>query len=167
MSELYSTEIKAHILQHNFSNDDFPELLRIFSSLADSLQTILIDTTIRSVCEVIKNEYLVPMSLCRKIFVANTLDMDIKFQLLTIAIEGLNEAEFKECLRLLNQPKLLSMFDGKRPAIAITSTNKKLLDAMVKKHWIVSYDIDKKDETMYRISSRRIFKQHSLLTELL
>ncbi|MDF2503036.1 hypothetical protein [Clostridium sp.] len=167
MSELYSPEVKAHILQHNFSNDDLPKLLRMFSSQAESIQTIIIGLTISNVYEVIENEYLVPMSLCRKIFVTTTLDMDIKFQILAVATKDLNEAEFKECLRLLNQPKLLSTFDGKRPAIAITSTNEKLLDAMVNKHWIVSYDIDKKDETMYRVSSRRIFKQYSLSTELL
>lgn len=167
MSELYSVEVKAHILQKNFNIGDLPKLLKAYSLLTERLQIIVTDIIIRNAAEVIENEYIVPISLCKKLFVNTTLDNDIKLQLLAVATKHLDASEFKECLRILNQTKLLSVFDGKRPAVDITSTNKKILNAMVEKHWIASYDIDKKDETMYRLSSRRIFKNRSLPTELL
>lgn len=167
MSELYSVEVQAYILQHNFNIGDLPMLLKTYQSLTERLQTIVEDIAKFNVDKIIEDEYNVPVSLCKKLLTNTTLDTDVKLQLLAVATKGLDTPKFKECLSILNQTKLLSVFNGKRPAIDITSTNEKILNAMVEKHWIASYDIDKKDETMYRLSSRRIFKNRPLPTELL
>lgn len=75
--------------------------------------------------------------------------------------------QLKECLAILKRKDILSAFFGKRSTIPITDFNEKILDTLVKKHWIVSYDVDKKDENIYWICSKRILKQQVLPTELL
>lgn len=167
MSELYSVELKAHILQHNLDTSDLPMLLKTYSSLAESLQTIVFDIANRSFDKIIENEYPVPMALCKKLLSNATLDKDVRLQLLAVAAKDLSKSECKECLEVLSQRALLSVFDGKRPALPITDANEKILDVMIKKHWIVGYNVDKRDETMYRVSSKRIQKQQNLPTELL
>lgn len=166
-SALYSVEIKAHILQHNFNIGDLSMLLKAYLSLTESLQTIVEDIAKCSVDEIIENEYLVPVSLCKRLLTNTTLDNDVKLELLAVATKDFNEFECQECLEILNQRGILSAFYGKRPAIPITNSNEKILDAMVKKHWIASYDVDKKDETVYRVIGRRIPKQSTLPTKLL
>lgn len=167
MSELYSANVKEHILQHNFNISDLPMLLKKYLSLAENLQTIITDIAKRSVDKIIENEYPVPASLCKKLLSDATLDNDVRLQLLAVTTKGLSKSECKECLEILNQRSLLSTFDGKRPALPITDANEKILEAMVKKHWIASYDVDKKDETVYRVIGRRIPKQSTIPTELL
>lgn len=167
MSELYSVELKAHILQHNLDTSDLPMLLKTYPSLAEILQTIVFDIANRSFDKIIENEYPVPMALCKKLLSNATLDKDVRLQLLAVTSKDLSKSECKECLEILSQRALLSVFDGKRPALPITDANEKILDVMVKKHWIVGYNVDKRDETMYRVSSKRIQKQQNLPTELL
>lgn len=167
ISESYSVKLKAYILQHNFDTSDLPTLLKTYPSLVKSLQTIVFDIANRSVDIIIKNDYPVPMALCKKLLSNATFDKDVQLQLLAVAAKNLSESEFKECLEILSERALLSVFDGKRPTLPITDANEKILDVMVKNNWIVSYSVDKRDQTLYRVSSKRIQKSQNLPPELL
>ena len=163
----YSERVQAYILKNNLDNKDLPHLLRTYSSLAEPLQLIMDDIVKNNIDDIISNEYPIGIQLCRKIFAMSTVNDETKLQIFAISVDSFSEAECKECLDILNRKDILSAFQGKRPTIPITDINKCILDILVKKHWIVGYSIDKKDENMYRISSRRVFKQKPLPVEIL
>lgn len=163
----YSERVQAYILKNNFDDEDLPYLLRTYSSLVEPLQLIMDDIVKNNTDEIISNEYPMGIQLCRKIFAMSTIDDETKLQIFAISVDSFSETECKECLDILNRKDILSAFQGKRPTIPITDINKSILDILVKKHWIVGYSIDKKDENMYRISSRRVFKQKPLPVEIL
>lgn len=167
MVDAYSDEVKAYILKNNFDNNDIPKLLKAYLSLTEKLQAIVEDIARSHIEEIIENEYFVPMQLCQILFTLDSLHDESKLRLFAITVNDFNESECKECLTILNQKEILSAFVGKRPAIPITDTNEKILDALVKKRWILGYNVDKNNQNMYRISSKRMSKQKSLPIELL
>lgn len=167
MVDAYSDNVKICILKNNFDSNDIPELLKKYPTFTAPLQSVVEDIARRNFEVLIENKYFIPFQLYRKLFALGSLSAEIKQQLFAVAVINFSESEFKECLVILNRNDILSAFSGKRPAIPITDSNEKILDVMVKKHWIVGYDVDKKDENMYRVSSKRVPKQHPLPTELL
>ncbi|MEG0835791.1 MAG: hypothetical protein RR413_10145 [Christensenellaceae bacterium] len=167
MGDAYSDEIKAHILENNLETADIPHLVKAYPTLTQALQVIIENIAIKNIEEIIESEYSVPMPMCKKLFTHTLLSTENQLQLFAVAIDNFNENECKECLEILHRQDILSAFAGKRPPIPITDTHKKILDALVKKSWIVGYSVDKKDANMYRVSSKRVPKHHPLPVELL
>jgi len=167
LQDTYSDEVKIYILTNNFDNSELPALLKKHSEISAKLQSVVENIAQENVTTLIEEMPFVPFSLCCKLFTRKSILPDEKLQLFATAIEHFNESECKQSLTLLNRNDILGVFSGKRPAIAITEVHEKILDVMVNKRWISGYHVDKKDETMYRVSSRRTFKQQALPTELL
>ncbi|PKM94234.1 MAG: hypothetical protein CVU84_12290 [Firmicutes bacterium HGW-Firmicutes-1] len=162
-----SVEVKAYILQNNLDSNDIPKLLKAYPSFAEKLQFIVNDIAMQNLDEIIQNNFFVPFLLCKQLLRMSSVNTDVKSQLFAMTVDDFSESECKECLSILNYTDLISAFNGKRPAIPITDTNQRILDIFVKKRWIVGYDVDKRDESLFRISSRRIAKRETLPTELL
>lgn len=167
MADAYSDEVKSYILKNNFNSSDISELLKKYSAFTEQLQTIVEDIAKNNIEEITENEYFVPLQLCQRLFALGSVSDESKLQLFASAVSDFSESECKECLAILNQNDILGVFSGKRPAIPITTTNEKVLDALIKKHWIVGYDVDKKDQNMYRVSSKRFKKIDAIPMKLL
>ena len=163
----YSDKLKIYILKNNFDSNDIPELLKEYPALTSQIQSVVEDIVESNIETIIGKEYYLSFQLCQKLFTRGSMSTESKLQLFAVAVCNFSVSECKECLAILNRKDILSTFSGKRPAIPITENNEKILDAMVKKHWIIGYDVDKKDEKMYRVSSKRVSKQQSLPAELL
>jgi hypothetical protein len=167
LSDSYSEELKAYILQNNFSQDDIPQLLKDYSALTGKLQSLVEGIVTTHIDDIIENEFFLPFKLCKKLFTLPSIHYDNKLQLFAITLESFNESECKECLAALDLNEYLSIFAGKRPTVPTTELHKLILDTFLKKHWIVGYDLDKKDNSLYRVSSKRVPKQQTMPTELL
>lgn len=167
LDDAFSDLVKVYILKNNFDEADIPELLKNYNIMSNELKEVIADIAERYIEEIVDNEYYIPIQLCKKMFILNSLPVESKLQLFAIALSNFDELECKESLSILKRDDFLSVFSGKRPAIEITDTNVKILDTMVKKHWIVGYDVDKKNEKMFRVSSKRSVKKQGLSKELL
>ena len=167
LQDTYSDEVKTYILTNNFDNSELPALLKKYSEMSVKVQSVVEKIAQENMGILIREALFVPFSLCCKLFTRKSILPDEKLQLFATAIEHFNESECKQSLTLLNRDDILGVFSGRRPAIAITEAHGRILDVMVKKQWIAGYHVDKKDETMYRVSSRRTFKQQALPPELL
>ena len=119
------------------------------------MQAIIEEIAEAKINYIILNELQVPFQLCKKLFSLQSLDSESKQQLFSQLIGDFTEQECKDSLKILGCEELLSSCIGKRPKIPATDINHQILDAMVKKHWIINFDVDKKDAHMYRISSKR------------
>lgn len=167
MEDTYSDNVKIYILNNNFDSNDIPELFKKYTAFTAQLQSVVEDIASKNFEELIAKQYFIPFPLCRKLFASGLLSAENKLKLFASVVRDFSESECKECLVILNRNDILSAFSGKRPAISITDTHENILNVMVKKHWIVGYDVDKKDENVYRVSSKRISKQQPLPTELM
>ncbi len=163
-ADTYSDTVKAYILNNNFDSNEIPLLLESYSTHAKEIQNIVEDIAGTNVGEIIENEYFVPIDLCKKLFKSTYLSGEEGLQLFAVAVKDFDQTQCKECLAILDQEEFLSAFYGKRPAIPITDTNKKILDIFVSKDWIVRYNVDKWDENMYRVSSKRVSQKRKVLT---
>ncbi|MCQ4924403.1 hypothetical protein NE686_14975 [Tissierella carlieri] len=163
----YSDELKTYILQHNIDMADIPQILKDYSALGKGVRSAAENIVIKHLDYIIDNKYFVPFKLCKEIFSKPDMVHEDKVRLFTLVLDGLEVSECKECLTLLGLKEYLSVFDGKRPTVPVTDTNKAILEIFLRKYWIAGFDIDKKDSNLYRISSRRIFKKQTLSNELL
>lgn len=155
IDNVYSDVVKAYILENNFDNNDIPSLFEAYTSYIEEIQIIVEDIARNNIEEIIENEYFVPIDLSKKLFASTSLSSEDRLQLFAVAVKDFDEIECKSCLEILNRKDLLSTFHGKRPAMPITNSNKKILDIFVRKNWIVRYKVDDNDENMYRVSSKR------------
>ena len=167
MSDFYSGELKAYILKNNFSKDDLPQLLNDYPVLAEKLKSLLEGIVATHIGEIIENEFFMPFPLCKKLFTLPSIHPDNKLQLFAMTVNNFNQSECIECLAVLDLKAYLRAFAGKRPTVPATEPHKQILDTFSKKYWISGYDLDKKDESLYRIRSKRPQKKHTLPVELL
>ena len=163
----YSIDLKVNILENNFMQSDMPHLLKGYPGLAEKIQRIVIQIVEKYLDVIIEKEFFLPYPLCKKIFETVHMQPEVKLELFALTVDGFNVVECKECLEALGYKEYLSVFSGKRPTLPATETHKKILEIFLKKHWIAGFDIDKKDENLYRVSSKRVQKQQKLPTELL
>lgn len=166
-SDFYSEELKIYILQNNFNQDDIPQLLKDYPALTGKLQSIVEGIAATHIDDIIENEFFLPFQLCKRLFAWTSIHSDNKLQLFAMTVDSFNESECKECLAALDLKEYLSVFGGKRPTVPATELHKLILDVFLKKHWIAGYDLDKKDDSLYRVSSKRVWKHQTLPTELL
>lgn len=163
----YSEALKAYIIQNNFMQEDIQLLLKKYLSFGEDLQSSINSLVMTYLDYIIDNEFFIPYQLCERILLMSSFNLDDKIRLFTLVLKDLNETQSKKCLVILNLENFLSVFNGKRPTIPVTGSNQLILDIFLRKRWIVGYDLDKKDESVYRVSSRRVTKQKVLPTELL
>lgn len=163
----YSDELKTHIVRNNFKMDDIPHLSKDYPILGEGFQSSIENIVIRYLDDIIGNQFFVPLQLAKKIFAVANIPHDNRVQLFALILPGLKKEECKECLLILDLKEYLSVFKGKRPTVLATDTNQTILEMFSKRHWIVGYGLDKKDNSLYRISSRRVPRKQTLPTELL
>lgn len=167
LETFYSDELKAYILRNNINMGDIPQILKDYSILGDGIQSAIENIVAIHLDHIIDNKYFVPFKLCKEMLLKPKLSYEDKVRLFALTLDDLEVYECKECLVLLELKEYLSVFNGKRPTVPVTDTNQTILEIFSKKHWIVGYDLDKKDNSLYRISSKRIFRKQTLPTELL
>lgn len=167
MSDFYSGELKVYILRNNFSEGDLPQLLKEYPILAEELQFLVEDIVVTHIDDIIENEFFLPFQLCKKLFTLPSIYNNNKLQIFAMTVDNFNQSECKECLAALGLKAYLSAFIGKRPTVPATEVHKQILDTFLKKNWISGYNFDKKNDSLYRVSGKRVLKRQTVPMELL
>ncbi len=166
IGKAYSDEVKARILNNNFDVKDFPHLVKCYNELSDTIQMIVVKLAKANVNRIVEQQYFVPIELCCKLLTIESISEEVKLGLIAANMDNYDKIQWRECLTILENKKLLNALDGKWPTIPATSINKKILNIFDKKQWIAGYSLDK-NKNIYRVRNKRLQKKKELPIEVL
>ena len=138
----YPDKLVFHLLKNNFDEDDLPILLTDYGRFSADCQSVIQELLASNIYMIIRKEYAVSYQLLKDVMNKHLVTDELQLGLLSLSIEKYDENQAKECLNRLEQYQYLSLFEGKHPKFPITTTNKRILDAFLKRHWISSYSTE-------------------------
>lgn len=148
----YPPAVCAYILKNNFMVSDLMDLCLSFDNWSDSVQSAIFDCSIKYIDVIINTPKAVSKNLVTKLICSDTLDKDIKIDLLIVMMPYINEVSIKEILSLLGLSNYLKIFDANsRPKFEINDENEKLLTAFKENKIIANYDNSER-EGYYKIT---------------
>lgn len=160
----YEPDLEAYILEHNFFRDDLAYLLKTYNKLGEASQKAVQNIACRFADEICDCEYLIDVTLLLELLACSSLNSIKRVELFSLSIENLNQDQCKKCLSILSANDYLSVFDGKRPKMEISSVNERILKAFQKKGWITRYD---EEGDYYRAIGRKSRHENELPREIL
>lgn len=161
----FEADVEAYILEHNFSKDDLPYLLQSYDKLSTSSQNATERLAKTYIQDITTNEYTITYTLLLKLLRDTSLDRETRLNVFSYSVSDLDQIQCRNCFEALDAYDYLSIFDGKRPKIAGSDANKRILETFQHNSWITKYEIDK--EGYYRAIGRKLHAVKKLPTELL
>ena len=161
----YEDSIKAYILKNNFDEGDLFYLLQSYNELKQDVQTSAEYVVKKYIEDICMNEYFITYTLLLKLLLDKTIFLAKRFEIFSFSVSNLDMLQCKCCLKALEDRLYLGIFEGKRPKLKKTETNKRILDAFCHKGWISKYEIYK--EEYYRAIGRKSHCENNIPVELL
>ena len=153
----YSDEVKTYILKNNYSVNDLQHFMLHFMAEGEKTKAVVVVRTL----EWVRSGLSEPLQLSKELFdevvlSGSNVTIEEKAALLSCLLPALDETQCKHYLSQLGLDNFLSLFDMKRPRIAVNTTNERMLEVFLRNGWITKYDVDEKDNNYYRAYGRRI-----------
>lgn len=161
----YEDSVKAYILHNNFDENDLCYLLQNYDDLNSDVQISAESVVKNHIEDICSGEYSITFTLLLKILFDKTIPRPKRMELFSFSVKTLHIEECKKCLEALGDSLYLGIFEGKRPKVKISDTNKRILDVFKHKGWISKYEIYK--ENYYRAVGRRSLSRNEMSVELL
>jgi len=153
----YSDEIKAAILTNNFDKSDLPHFVSHYDTEGEKTKAVII----LKVFEWVRSPFDEPLPISVKLFDVilasdKNNSLEEKIILFSCLLPTLNEAQCKNYLSKLKLYDFLGLFEQKRPKIAISNTNERILRTFQHNRWITKYEIYDKNTSFYRAYGRKM-----------
>lgn len=160
----YEDVVETYILEHNFDRDDLEYVAQKYNSLAETSKATVEHLMREYVSYIVDHGFAVTYTLLIKLLRDSTITVDMRWEILSFSIIGLEMMQCRECLELLEDDNYCSLFEGKRPKFEISEVSKRILEAFQQKRWISKYE---EEGDFYRAIGRKPRMQNELPTELL
>lgn len=157
VGKLYSDEVNAYIITHNFKGEDKQHLYERYLQYGEKAQTAIATLATEGVMEIVTNNMRIDDKLLSILLQADAVPRDQKIMLFTMVIPVLNEetcmAHFDE-LELSDLKGIFSKGGGRRNYEKngeITT----ILDALKSNGWIYEYRVDERNNDRYTVIKNR------------
>lgn len=146
----YSNDIKEYILQNNFDYNDMTGLAVDYEIYSNKIRRIILDLCKEYIQYIIRDEIIFSNKLFELLVKDEEINKEYKISVLANNLKGITEKNFKVYITIIDYKEYLRIFTrtGRLPRVDINEHNKRLLDALKNKPWIVNYV---KEENMYKI----------------
>lgn len=147
----YSTAVYLHILNNNLMKSDLMDLFSSFDQWNDSVRIKIFDYAVLNISSITNNPNSVSEKLKNDLFHSDSLNRDIKIELLISMMPDISENYIKELLPLLGLTNYLKIFDARsRPKFEVNDENERLLTEFKRHHFIK--DFSKSTNNSFKIT---------------
>ncbi|WP_392562174.1 hypothetical protein RHO12_01415 [Orbus sturtevantii] len=127
----YSATINKYILDNNFNDEDLIGLVTSYEKWGTTVQSKLLEKIIQSIDRLMLEPENISITLLKDLISLDTLDIDLKINLLISKLSELNKDECSDCLSIMKLSEYDKLFDlRKKNKITISKSNEKLLIAL-------------------------------------
>uniref|UniRef100_UPI0040562231 YobI family P-loop NTPase n=1 Tax=Acetatifactor sp. TaxID=1872090 RepID=UPI0040562231 len=158
MHKNYSEEVLLYILKHNLDEQELEQLYCWYPKEMPCVQEAILEFALGDIDVIVMFHKTLHPALLDALLQAENISLDNKKHLLAdgmLKIPELTEAKVRAYLRFLELMDFDSLFIGKRPVVDATEANKALLEALQKRGWVSSFEVDKEDSSQYRIYGKK------------
>lgn len=148
-SKKYSSNIQDYILENLYDKEDFCYLIQWYPRNRIKTRSLIFDIAVEAIDELTEIPCLLHADLFMELIGTSQIDLADKKRILANQIErGIDKSVVEDVLGILGLAKYQQLLSGKRPKIADTTENERLLYAMKGRDWISSYE-EAKDDPEY------------------
>lgn len=148
----YSAKVKEYILKNLYSSEDFSHLLKDYHSYKTSSREIILDKAIREIRRAGELPCVANIKLFEQLMQTDQIDNRDKQGLLIQQIRsGIDKRAMKVAFEQLGLTEYKGILEGQSGKISATSTNERMLNALLARRWIKGYKVEEEDPSLFHI----------------
>ena len=146
----YIGKIKAHILNNNYNESDFRNIIKHYDEEIDLVKSVIERLVAANVDDVLENEIVLPTLLFDALLSRAGLTDKDKVRLFASVVSNLDREQFRSYLPTLKLEYYNRVFKRGQPLIPNDPSHERILSALQKKKWISSFKVDNKNNEFFR-----------------
>lgn len=152
----YSSNVEDYIVENLYCEEDFEYFVQWYPENRETIRTIIFNIAIKEVEQIKEIQCKVHPELFMDLVKSKQIDIADKRYIIAKQVElGVDMKLVRIVFDYLQMTEYLQLLDGKRPKIRATLSNEKLLDALLMRNWISSYEEDKEDTDYFQTYGKR------------
>lgn len=147
----YSPKVEEYIVSHLYCNEDFEYLLQWYPPNRSRLRDLILEISIKYIQDITKVQCMLHMDLFNSLMQTERIGIENKKVVIAKQVEmGMEKHLADRLFEQLNLSEYTQLLEGKRPKILATTDNEILLEALLKRGWISSYEVSKDDDEYFQ-----------------
>ena len=162
----YSDRIKEYIVENLYDSNDFKPLLLMYPVTSARMQAVILRLAEKNLREVEKLNCRLHLALLKNLLQSGNIKAADKLELLVQQIKlGINKNDARTAFRALGLKEFNKVFDGTSNQIEATDVNESILEALLQRNWITSYEEDEEDSEFFRVQIPNARKKTPILVQ--
>lgn len=151
----YSPKIEEYIVGNLFDSKDYEYLVQWYPKNRPNLRKLIFDIMVGQIQDISDVDCILHMDLFNSLMQTDRISIEDKKLVIAKQIEmGMENLFVEKIFEQLSLNEYTQLLGGKRPKILASTDNEKLLNALLFRKWISSYEVSKDDNEYFQTYGR-------------